>query len=270
MSRTQVFIISWEGYNAKALEIANSLIDFVDKAYIVYSTGTIEAKHEKIQLEKVDNSFFYGPKFQRCLAHFDGDIFFQIQADAQCHYWPDLVSDCRKFLTKFPYAVWSPEVDYTPWKTELCSLDTSDIYRMVVQTDGICWAFTSKLHNDCIGVNHAENNCGWGVEQVYIVNSYLRGHGAFRSLALEIGHPRSRGYNNDQAKKDKLSMIKQLSFLQLQVYRVCVYYPRFIERFRNNLFSTSLMRLSARCFLAILALLYKSELFIKKGIGIAK
>lgn len=217
-----VVIISWDGYREKAAAIAQALADTPYKVSIIYSNVAETPEEGLGTWIQVPQSWYYGRKFRASLDLVsDDELMVQIQADAYCHDWPALLESCaRSFETYGDIGMWSPDIHWTPWPSEVVGrgMIANTELLLVDQTDGVVWAIHPALYPALKELDYRQNNLGWGIDWVALHETKRLNRVAVRDLAHHVVHPESRGYHNAEAAQHLKNFLAQLPrYKQLEI-----------------------------------------------------
>jgi hypothetical protein len=137
------FIISWPGFEEKALEIEKLLSQQAGNVHVIHSRGDSSDFEIPAHWVILPNEAFYGAKFSKSLELCSSDVMLQIQADAHSDDWPEIIHRCHlAFAENHDLGLWAPLVDWTPWSLARTSLEKpqKDSPVRVSMVDGIVWA----------------------------------------------------------------------------------------------------------------------------------
>jgi len=219
-----VVIIGWQGFGEKAQHIAEGLAQAPDVLLrVIYSNAAEADETGPGEWIKVPNSHYFGLKFRRAVADFQGDALVIIQADAACDDWPQLLQRCRQaFAANAALGIWAPKIDYTPWTPERVDIrpDPSGSMTHVAHTDGIVTAFSSAVVRRLQALNYDDNNIGWGIDWIAICHCYTQGLQVMRDDGLLVLHPPSRGYDTRQATRQWLEFMGQMSAAEQSMFEI--------------------------------------------------
>ena len=222
--KIEAFIISWEGKQLDALNIAEviskeietTVIDSNKKEQPFAESGRFSWKH-------VSNDMFYGKKFQTSLDLLKDDShMLQIQADAECADWIGLIRQLKTDLLLHPeIGVWSPLIDFTPYALEDVELNPAGRpLSSVIQTDGIVWAIHSSICKRLKSLDYAKNNLGWGIDWAAICMSRASGRIVVCNQDVFVRHPRGPGYDTTEADRQMRRFIDGLQKPEKDMYHL--------------------------------------------------
>jgi hypothetical protein len=211
----QIFIISWKGQHENAELIANQLNSINNQVSIVYSDPNPNFTFEtKCRLIKRSNELFWGDKFKACLDHCDSENLLIIHADCECNNWLGLVNNYSKAIKEISnLGVWSPEINFTFFTTELTSLfliNTSS-YEIVCYIDGIVFGISKLIQNRMKLANYQDNKFGWCIDRMFASFALSMNKLLIVDKSVKVNHPKLRGYESSEAKKQGNSFLEQLS-----------------------------------------------------------
>jgi SAM-dependent methyltransferase len=224
-----VFIISWTGKHQSSLHIANEIKSLVERTTVIYSDKdpSLVIPENDFETIKVDNSWYWGKKFQACLQRCGADILLIIHADTECQNWQYLIERCRDGFEKHKnMGVYSPEIDYTFWSLDKTA--TEDIpgesLTKVVQTDGIVFALSKPVWQRLADLEYETNNLGWGIDWAAMAYCYANNLFAAVDRDVKVQHPKSTGYDSREAKALENRFLGQLSINEKTILKNLVDY----------------------------------------------
>jgi len=212
--RVDASIISWTGQHDNAAAIQRQLAGAVDRVTVVYSDADDRVAPGDEHWIRVPNDWFFGRKFKLTLDRFDGDILFQVNADARYPDWGALARRCRDAFKRLPrLGLWAPNVDHTPWTLERISIATLDDSSMhfVALTDSIVWAISSDVAGRLRRFDYDGNNLGWGIDQAASLHSHATNRLVAVDSAATVLHPKSKGYDRTAAVEESKGFMQQLT-----------------------------------------------------------
>ena len=238
-----VVIISWQGHGEKALHIARCLEGQPHlRLSVIYSNAGETAESGPGRWLQVPNSAYFGAKFAKALAEFDGGALVIIQADATSEDWPGLMARCHERFCNLPeLGVWAPRVDYTPWLPQRVDIGPPrpDGLTAVAHTDGIVLAFSASVMQRLRQLDYRGNNIGWGIDWIAICHCYSQGLAVLREDGFTIGHPPSRGYDTREATRQWLAFMQQMPAAEQAMFEILKRYtaePRgFLAKMKRSL-----------------------------------
>ena len=207
-----IFIISWPGYESRALEIENSMSEIDGKVHVIYSHGAVDFKPPPHWVVLSDDAF-YGAKFLKSLELCSGDVMLQIQADADCGDWPGVVEKCQSAFAKMPdLGLWAPLVDWTPWSLSMTSLNKGErgTRHRVSMVDGIVWALGVRAQHRMRELDYSVNRFGRGIDLA--AASFAMAHSLMVVVDsdIKVTHPRGSGYSETEANAQLQVFLDQL------------------------------------------------------------
>jgi hypothetical protein len=225
--KIHAFVISWDGHREKAEKIAASIREATSFLTVIYSNHANVSEGGSGEWVQVPDEFFYGRKFRECLGRFRGDIMLQIQADAECDNWIEVIRSIEKCYSSMPaLEIWCPEVDYSYWSTEMVSIGRTRHpgVHLIVQSDGVVWSLTRRSVERLKQLDFEQNNLGWGIELVAISFAFCNKLLAVRDTNVKIKHPKSTGYSVPLAREQQNRFRRQLTVQeQLQFQLISAY-----------------------------------------------
>ena len=223
-----IFIFSWQGHGDKARHIAQCIADHcgpVDgvRLNVIYSNADEATETGPGRWLQVPNADYFGAKFARALAEFDGQVLLLIQADAGSDDWPALIARCRQRVAqRAALALWAPRVDYTPWTADRVDIRpvVGEGLTHVAHTDGIVLAYARPMVQRLQQLDYRDNNIGWGMDWIAICNAYSRGMEVLREDTLTVSHPPGRGYDTREATRQWLAFMQQMSGAEHSMFEI--------------------------------------------------
>ena len=227
-SLLDIFIISWHGHGDRARHIAQCIADHCDagdgvRLSVIYSNADEATESGPGRWLQVPNTDYFGAKFARALAEFNGQVLLLIQADAGSDDWPALVERCRqRFAQRAALALWAPRIDYTPWNAERVDIRAvaGEGLTHVAHTDGIVLAYARPMVQRLQQLDYSGNNIGWGMDWIAICNAYSHGLEVLREDALTVSHPPGRGYDTREATRQWLAFMQQMSSAEHSMFEI--------------------------------------------------
>lgn len=222
MKKIHAFVISWEGKHDSSLHIASNLSGLVDKLTVIYSNAQNMPETGPGNWVQLENSFFFGRKFERALRLFQEDVFLLIHADASSDQWIQIVHNCRLFMSMDSVGVWAPAVSHTPWVDEKVLIYRDEINNIgyVAQTDGIVFSLSSSVVNRLKSLDYSENNLGWGIDWAAISHAFANNLLVIRDYSIKVHHPEGTGYQKELAYSQMQLFMTQFSAQELISYKL--------------------------------------------------
>lgn len=208
------FIISWPGFEAKALEIEKQLSQQPGKVHVIHSLGDSRDFEVPPHWVILRNEAFYGAKFLKSLELCSSDVMLQIQADAHCDNWPEIIRSCRLAFAENPdLGLWAPLVDWTPWSIARTSLakPKKGIPVRVSMVDGIVWALGVKTLQRMRQIDFSMNPLGRGIDLAAASFAMAHGLDAVVDPRVKVAHPRGSGYSESDANHQLEIFLAQLN-----------------------------------------------------------
>jgi GT2 family glycosyltransferase/glycosyltransferase involved in cell wall biosynthesis len=210
-----VIIISWDSHYTQALQIAKSLNGVAHRLSVIYSNATNTPETGPGKWVRVPNEWYFGKKFRKSMELLaPGEVMLQIQADAHCDDWPALLQSCQSSLESHPnIGIWSPDITWTPWPSEVVGLDLlpNTSLLQIEQSDGIVWALTPEVIAGLRDLDYSGNNLGWGIDWAAICTARARNLIIVRDQNQKVSHPPGRGYSSAEATQGMKVFLAQLS-----------------------------------------------------------
>lgn len=220
-------VISWEGTEDRARLITTHVREHIDRVSLTYSTTGPDLVIPGVAAARVPPEWYFGRKFAHTIETWGDEAMLLIQADAEATSWREVVAGCVRALSTPPIKLWSPEIDVTPWPTELVQLPFSSPshYRVVAQTDGIVLGLGADVVQRLKQLDYRHNNLGWGIDWVALCYTYAHDGVAVRDRSVTVRHAPGRGYRQEEAARlmrdflASMSLTEQVQyeFLQLAI-----------------------------------------------------
>lgn len=208
------FIISWSGTEDRARMIAASVVGEVDSLTVIYSNTSDTDLIGPGDWVRVPDEWFYGRKFRACLERHGAGIMLQIQADAECDDWPDLIRKCRvAHASDSTLGIWAPDIRFTPWESALVDIDQAheDDVVPVAQTDGIVWSIVEPIVSRLRLLDYEQNNLGWGIDWIAGCCARVSNLRVLRDRSILVRHPPGAGYSRDEARQQMDVFLRQMT-----------------------------------------------------------
>lgn len=201
--RFQYFVFAWPGTYDNASKTANDLLGLGCNVQIV-SSGSIS--HARCSVVELDLNAHFGDQFSAALSAFNGDVLVHIQGDAVIDSPTNFVRYAKESFTNSEIGVWSPEVSYTSWPTNLVAVDGSSRHKeisanhhWVVNTDCTCWALRDVVVSDLRSLGVQDMHYGWGIDLLASALAFGRGLYVVRDDRIFVKHPAGTGYSAVEA-----------------------------------------------------------------------
>jgi hypothetical protein len=199
------FIFSWKGQFENARRTEAQLLEIFDRVIVINS----DDENTRPGWIDIGDESYFAAQFFKALELFDGDILFHVQADASYENWRAVVGNALEYFGKYRWGVFAPDVDFTNWNPARADVGSGFFQeshlRLVACTDCTCWF----IHRDMVeqllerkAVLFADNKYGMGIDITLSALSYLNGRPVVRDYSHTIAHPRSRGYNTQEARAE--------------------------------------------------------------------
>lgn len=208
------FIISWPGFEAKAREIEEHISQQPGKVNVIHSRGDSGDFEVPPHWVILPNDAFYGAKFFKSLELCSGEIMLQIQADAHCDDWPEVIRRCRLAFGGNPdLGLWAPLVDWTPWSIARTFLEKpkKGLPVRVSMVDGIVWALGVKTLERMKQIDFSMNPLGRGIDLAAASFAMAHGFDAVVDPRVKVAHPRGSGSSETDANQQLEIFLAQLS-----------------------------------------------------------
>jgi hypothetical protein len=211
-----VVIISWDGMHDRAAAIAKAIEGHAERLDVIYSNHAATPEEGAGQWHRIAHEAYFGHKFRLSLDLHDGadEPMLQINADAETDDWPALVAAARAAFDRDPsIGVWGPEIDWTPWPTDLVATGASDAAGLldVLQSDGVVWALAPAVLSRLSQLDYQANNLGWGIDWAAMSLAHAAGLRVVRDPSVLVRHPESRGYDSAAAEAGMETFLAQLA-----------------------------------------------------------
>lgn len=221
--KIHAFVISWSGYSNNAAKIAHELGPIVDKLTVVYSNAEGNLEKGKGNWISVPDDWFYGKKHLKCLQEFEGEIFLQIQADAECLDWQRLIEFCRNaFERDKSLGVWAPLVIGSAHTAESIFQDNDLTSKSVALVDAIVWAMRSDIVNRMHPLPFQANKYGWGIDLAACVMAWSNGFKVTIESGIKVNHKYGSGYDRSEAQSLMRDFLAQLPEPQMELLNIFV------------------------------------------------
>ena len=218
------FIISWQGYRDRALDIASKIHHQVDRLTVVYSNEAGEDESGPGTWVGVPNDWFYARKFETCLDRLgDNEPMLLIQADASSDDWPGLAALCTSAMRERPeIGIWSPQIDSTFWEDDRVGIAWSvdETILFVAQPDGIVFAYSAAVAHRLRGLNYPDNKLGWGIDWLATCFCYVNNMLVVRDRSVVVGHAAGSGYSHAEATDQMTRFLTQMTTQEQIMHRL--------------------------------------------------
>lgn len=210
-----VVIISWDGMHDRASAIAKAIEPHVERLDVIYSNHAACLEDGPGTWHNVPQESYFGHKFRLSLDLHGGadEPMLQINADAEHDDWPALIRSVRSAFELHPdIGVWGPEIDWTPWPTDLVATGKPDASGLIdaLQSDGVVWALAPAVLARLAAMDYRTNNLGWGIDWAAMCFAQAAGLRVVRDPAILVRHPESRGYDSAVAEAGMETFLAQL------------------------------------------------------------
>jgi len=191
------FIFSWKNHFDRACELEDQIGKLV-RTTVINSENTPAAIRRGWQC--MDESTFFAAKWNKLLDLFQGDLLFNVMADASIVDIKLLIEKAVAATTKYNLGIYEPNVDYTDVHYNTSRLQALAPGLMLVpRTDCTCWFVHGDILRRSLPANTSVTTYGWGIDIALAAKSYLLGRRVARDYSVLVKHPRSRGYSTDAA-----------------------------------------------------------------------
>jgi hypothetical protein len=209
----QTFLFNWPNQIQNTKYKIEQLKKIDVKPIIINSDDTY---NHITEWYNIGNECYFGKQFEKAIELFDGDVLFQILADASYEEWSRLYTDAEKYFHDVNCGIYAPNANYTGWTPDRS--DIEDLYtndkkvKIVVNTDCICWF----IHRDIIdlykerNLNLGKYKLGWPWDSTLCAISHLNKRYVLRDYGHTVMHPRSTNYNSKEAVNELLDSWKLL------------------------------------------------------------
>ena len=139
-SDIQVFIFNWKDYYKKTCHIESSLKKIISDVSIINTNDSNFSEH----WINIGEEHYFSGQMRAMLKHHNPEkIVLIILADIQFENWEGLISDAIKYSDQYNWGIYTPEIDFTPHKTNKVSLPyhryLDHNLRAVSCSDGLVW-----------------------------------------------------------------------------------------------------------------------------------
>lgn len=227
-------VISWEGTEDRARLIATHVREHIDRVSLTYSTNGPDLVIPGVAAARVPSEWYFGRKFAHAIETWGDEAMLLIQADAEATSWREVVAGCVRALSTPPIKMWSPEIDVTPWPTEVVQLPFSSPphYRVVAQTDGIVLGLATDVVQRLKRLDYSRNNLGWGIDWVALCYTYAHDGVAVRDRSVNVRHAPGCGYRQAEAARLMREFLAHMTLTEQVQYE---FLQRAIQDRRNHL-----------------------------------
>lgn len=202
------FVCSWEGHEDKAEALQENIGRCVTVT-VINTEQPLKGHHPAwIHLER---SAYFSAHWNKIVELLDGDILFQIQADAELENFEELFAKAEILFKKYQLGVYEPNVDYTAIrynKLDLPMLEP-EVYE-VPKTDCTCWFVAKEVLRRLPPIDVGVNKYGFGVVRAIAALSNLSGKRCARDYSFTVRHPRGSGYDHRAAKEQMKKYLQTL------------------------------------------------------------
>jgi len=213
-------VISWEGTEERARLIATHVREHIDRVSLTYSTSGPDLVIPGVPAARVPPEWYFGRKFAHAIGTWGDEAMLLIQADAEATSWREVVAGCVRALSTPPIKMWSPEIDVTPWPTDVVQLPFSSPshYRVVAHTDGIVLGLGADVVQRLKQLDYSHNNLGWGIDWVALCYTYAHAGVAVRDRSVNVRHAPGRGYRQEEAARLMQEFLTQMTLTEQVQY----------------------------------------------------
>ena len=236
MSKISAYVISWDGMHERSYDIARKIHSQVDELFVIYSNKTGKIERGFGEWVRVDDSYFFGLKFKKCLdIHNEENQFLLIHADADCDNWTSLIHRGVSLdIISNRIGLWGPEIYDTSWVTDEVQIltDSNGKISFVAQTDGIVLLFHPDVVRRLSNLDYSNNHFGWGIDWVAICFSYVNNYLIIRDLSVSVTHEKGSGYSRDDAMDQMKKFINQMTIPERVMYKLLndkIYFNRALK-----------------------------------------
>lgn len=220
--KLRAVVIGWEGKEEPARAIAMHLRDHVDRVSLTYSTRGDDIVIPGVEGVRVPSEWYFGRKFEHSIRNWIDEAMLLVHADTDAAAWKEVVAACTRALSTPPIKLWSPEIDVTPWSTELVQLGqtSSSNYHVVAQTDAIVLGLGPDVVQRLRQLDYRCNNLGWGVDWAAICYTYANNGIAVRDRSVGIRHEQGSGYQHPEAAQQMEAFLQQMTLTEQVHYQL--------------------------------------------------
>lgn len=217
----QAFVVSWSGQSDHSCAIATELLLAGLEVWIIHSRSESfgDEAIQGIRMIELEDSNFFGQKFNTILQCWNGEPILLVQADARAEDWGYVVERFRQAVSHGSIGVWAPSISSTPWRdnvVKIRELGGTD-YTQVSQTDAIVIGFSADVIRRIAEFDFRDNNLGWGIDWAAITVAITQGLLVIRDRACLVFHTPGSGYSHEQAFVEQEKFLDQLSHAEKAV-----------------------------------------------------
>lgn len=210
INKIVTFIFSWTGQFENAKKLEKEISKF-SKVIVVNS----DEDNTKENWVNISNNDYFTNQIKKALDLFDGDILAHIQADCTYDGWESLYSHADKELSKGTTGIYAPNIDYTPFKSEVVDIKHYEgNMKYVSCTDETMWF----IHKDVIRLSSEyhylfdNNKLGYGWDLLMASVSWINELLVVRDYNHTITHPQSKGYSDTEARDQMRDTLKKAPY----------------------------------------------------------
>jgi hypothetical protein len=203
--RIAPFIFNWKGQFENARRTEAQLLEIFGRVIVINS----DDENTRPGWVDIGDECYFAAQFFKALELFDGDILLHVQADASYDNWQAVVNDARTYFHEYRWGLFAPNVDFTNWNSARADVQSGlfqqSYLRLVACTDCTCWFIHRDMVEQLLARKDAlffDNKYGMGIDITLSALSYLNGRPVVRDYSHTIAHPRSRGYNTEEARAE--------------------------------------------------------------------
>jgi len=203
------FVFNWRGHAAQAHKLERELRKF-GRTTVVNSEEEVEHLHPG--WVHLGDTAYFAAQWASARERFQGEIMFHVQADAEPENLEEIFERARSALTSARVGVYEPNVSYSDVTYDAAVLRSlgPDLYEVPL-TDCTCWFIHREVLATVPHVEPSINALGWGIAAAVAAGAGLVGRLVVRDYGVIIRHPKNRGYDNEDALRQRDAFIDALA-----------------------------------------------------------
>lgn len=197
--RIQAFIFNWPGEKQHAAKLEAMLRQNCEVS-VINSDDSMRNLHP--HWCHIGSDGYFTDQWNAALERFDGDVLLHVQADVWPHDVGPMLAECVRYMRDHDVGVYAPDIVYTShvYRRESLAILHNGVYE-VPSTDCSCWAITAEVLRNTPAVDPEVNRLGWGIDFLVAAVAKRMGRKVVRDYRFRADHPKSRGYDSQQALK---------------------------------------------------------------------
>lgn len=192
----QTFIFNWRGQIQNTERLERLLAPEADLLVI-----NSDEKNERPHWVNIGENAYYTAQYLAALDRVKSDLVFFAQGDCFHSEMREILKASRSMMSAHRIGVYAPDVAYTYYnynKRRLVSKYASTCY-LVPNPDNTCWAIRADLLSKLPRPDPTANRFGLGLCAALCALAAIEGFDVVRDYRWTVHHPRSTGYQGDQA-----------------------------------------------------------------------